>query len=439
MKKEKRPAQTGKGAETRRLPFALRGGFFLYLLLLLATTVFTQVFRSPLSSVALLFLLLLPVADLLLFLLSARMVSSSLSERPERVEKGKTLYLTARVVNRGPFPLPFAEGYLAVPDGEGVRIEKERKRFPLPPFSHCDFLLPVKFLYHGFYTVGMGELLLSDLFRFFSLRKRIPCAVKITVPPRRLPPLPALLSLTEEGEKPRPLTEVGASNGYGDIRAYRPGDGIKSIHWKLSTKTEELQVKNPVNEKKNTLTILCGFGGRFSYAFPPFVRSASDDRVADEAFTAAAIAAEKGTAGRLVWAACEGQDRERAAQSLPGQCRTAEFSDPLSAEGLATLLCGISSSETPPSFAALPASLTEEASLLLVLPYASPETEGQIRAALSSCRPEAFTLCLIDLSYLLDGEEKEKYRRDFAALRTRLAAAGIVHTVPPLGEGRESV
>ena len=108
---------------------------------------------------------------------------------------------------------------------------------------------------------------------------------------------------------------MSKQNEYGDIRQYRPGDGIKNIHWKLSTKTEELQVRKYASDNGRGTAIFCDFGGQYTaYPFAPDAAAFSDDRIAEEALSAVWESATAGLSGCLVWS-----DR-----TAPGGIATAE-------------------------------------------------------------------------------------------------------------------
>jgi hypothetical protein len=63
--------------------------------------------------------------------------------------------------------------------------------------------------------------------------------------PAELPPvpMPQLDQLLQQQLKPKP---GGGYSELHDHRAYRPGDPVKDIHWKLSLKSDELVVREPL-------------------------------------------------------------------------------------------------------------------------------------------------------------------------------------------------
>ena len=99
-------------------------------------------------------------------------------------------------------------------------------------------------LHAGIYRFRIKKLWVTDLLDLFKLPVRTSASVTVTVlPVKTVPePVPDLDSLT-------PLTFVPSrTKGFSevtDIRDYRPGDSLRSVHWKLTAKTGDILVKEP--------------------------------------------------------------------------------------------------------------------------------------------------------------------------------------------------
>ena len=113
-----------------------------------------------------------------------------------------------------------------------LNLSEESLLFPLPT-EDCGKLV--------FY---LTKWTCSDLLGFFFIRKRLPETVSCTVlPPVTSPPEGFHLDEALETEpvlKPKP--GGGLAEDY-DLREYRQGDMLNSIHWKLSSKTDKLIVR----------------------------------------------------------------------------------------------------------------------------------------------------------------------------------------------------
>lgn len=89
-----------------------------------------------------------------------------------------------------------------------------------------------------------------DLLGLFSLRRPLPAAAQVLVLPTLLPPEPVreLAGRRQEGVQMRPRPGGGPGEDY-DLRPYRPGDPLRSVHWKLSSKLEDLVVRETLEPR----------------------------------------------------------------------------------------------------------------------------------------------------------------------------------------------
>lgn len=222
----------------------LQKGSIIYIILLIASFISTQAMRSPVSAVLFIFLMLLPVISLICALIGRGGISVYVSSDTQKTEKDSPVGYEIRVINNTPIPFPFLEAVITQPREDGVRCLKQRMFLSLAPFGGYIINKTVSFRYRGLYEIGVSELYLSDMLRLVRFRIDINNYSNVVVYPRmldvqsddryaytELPSVHAPISTAEMAE---------ASN----IREYRMGDSQKAVHWKLSSKTEELQVKD---------------------------------------------------------------------------------------------------------------------------------------------------------------------------------------------------
>lgn len=87
-----------------------------------------------------------------------------------------------------------------------------------------------------------------DHLGLFALRRRPDRAVLTVLPPRILPEPPqGLDQAVRSAAGPRPRPGGGPGEDY-ELRAYRPGDPLRMVHWKLSARQEELIVRETLEE-----------------------------------------------------------------------------------------------------------------------------------------------------------------------------------------------
>jgi len=188
--------------------------------------------------------------------------------KPDELTAGGFATLILHVRNRGPLPLAHVElwydtfetlyggGPGADPGADpGAGQADIKVAAPTAARGYAGVVMPGReaeirgelFLpYRGSFTPGVIRARLCDLFGLFRIG--LPASAfrdrqQVAVLPRSVDTVPA-------GWGENPFIE-GASGGLGEldpysiaeIRQYRPGDPLKRVHWKVTARTGELQVK----------------------------------------------------------------------------------------------------------------------------------------------------------------------------------------------------
>ena len=116
--------------------------------------------------------------------------------------------------------------------------------------------------YRGEYEVGVKEVVVTDFFRLFRLRYRIPSTIRAIVKPK----ITRVSRLNSIGEM---LSVLQAESMYAGsepdvmVRDYVAGDAIKNISWKTTAHEQRLKVRNRVAEEKQGI-VLFGDTKRYS-------------------------------------------------------------------------------------------------------------------------------------------------------------------------------
>ena len=112
--------------------------------------------------------------------------------------------------------------------------------------------LPVDTGHCGLLELRVRRARVYDLLGLFSLRVAVPEPARLLCRP--VPAETELPAIPEgQGARPSPVNaaRLGPGEEY-DLRGYRPGDPMRSVHWKLSSKWDQLIVR----ERGSTLTAL---------------------------------------------------------------------------------------------------------------------------------------------------------------------------------------
>lgn len=242
-------------------------GAIFYAGLLLFALVFTQALRSPASALLFWFLILYPILALLYVLLGKPGIQVYMDAEITRAEKMSPVTYEIRIVNALPLCYPFLEAVLWLPRADGVRCARQNVRLSLIPFGSYSLRRETVFRYRGTYRIGTQCLYVSDFLQLFTVRCDVDIYNDVLVYPRRL--TMERVTKTSATDIPNDNATVVFSTEkaeIGNIREYIPGDTLKSIHWKLSSKLQEnLMVKEfNTNTSRNVYVLV-----DFSAPIPP--------------------------------------------------------------------------------------------------------------------------------------------------------------------------
>ncbi len=236
-------SEKGEGRAAHRT-FSLGIGAALYVPLFLFAVVFTQALRSPVSVVFMWFVGMLPVISFFYALIGRANVGAFVLSDETVAEKLVPVGYEFRVSNYSILPLPFTEAEIYLPTKDGVSCESRLVRMSVLPRGEYHFESSVTFMYRGSYRVGVGCIYVSDVLRIFRLRRHVNIYSKIYVMPRRIPFMRDEDNSPSDSPTDSRLTDGVESSEANLIREYRSGDSLKHIHWKLSSKMQDLQVND---------------------------------------------------------------------------------------------------------------------------------------------------------------------------------------------------
>lgn len=163
----------------------------------------------------------------------------------ETTLRGNPVNLTLEIHNEKPIPFPMMRIQVLLASEPGQQL----LALNLPPKSHQTFELEMDCPYRGEYPVGMTIIDLLDIFGII----RLPFDMRL-LPYYRMPMLlvyPRLVLLprlnmpaldVQQFSRNQTLTE-NHDEPFAMVRAYRPGDPGKQIHWKASLRQHKLMTR----------------------------------------------------------------------------------------------------------------------------------------------------------------------------------------------------
>lgn len=150
--------------------------------------------------------------------------------------RGEAVRFTLTLPSRSLLPVSPLEAVLQLGD------HRESGVYSLSPRSTTSVSFSVPVAHVGEAVCAVSELILSDVLGLFRISLRPQCSCTLCVLPRPFPLAPLHFLSGEEGRAlPNRVTEDLSAPA--DTRAYRSGDALKRIHWKLSARKRELIVR----------------------------------------------------------------------------------------------------------------------------------------------------------------------------------------------------
>ena len=251
--------------------------FTTYLILLGAALVFTQALLSKISNIFFWFVFLLPPVLLVYLAIAKNALTVSMLSDTVTTEKNTPYTYGFRMDNRSILAIPFVEATVSIPQSNAVRCTERTLRMSMAPLTGYHVKNTVAFRFRGTYDIGIRCFYVYDFFRIFRARVDIDSFTTVYVLPRRL---------TQEDTEAHSISDdtvrtvrsplVVDKLEVSDIRDYRNGDSLKSIHWKLSSKSENFIVKDYNTGTSNQTVVFCDLTPHFPDE-PPAPRNTPED------------------------------------------------------------------------------------------------------------------------------------------------------------------
>ncbi len=238
--------------------------FSSFLILFGIALVFTQALLSKISNIFFWFMFFLPLVMLVYVLLASRALDVDNRTETVTTEKNTPQTYEFRIGNRSILALPFIEARLSIPQSNSVRCTERLVRLSMAPLTGYTMKNTVTFRFRGTYDIGVRYFYIYDFFRLFRVRVNVESMATVYVMPRRMTPDDALAQAISDStvrtvRSPLVVDKLEVS----DIRDYRNGDSLKSIHWKLSSKSETFIVKDYNTGTANQTVVFCDLAPHF--------------------------------------------------------------------------------------------------------------------------------------------------------------------------------
>ena len=233
--------------------------FLLYLLILGVVWLFRMAYVGWVGPYLFACVLWVPLVLLAMSLPSMLLLRLKLEVQPT-LTRGRPGKLLVHFKSPALLPLRRVSLWLEVENRFTSDVKKNRFHYVGLVTSRGELSLPTDFC--GQLVCRITRVECRDLLGLIAIRKTCPEPVVCTVlPEAKGPEVPPDLDLAlESSTQFKPKYGGGYSEEH-DLREYRPGDTINSIHWKLSSKTDEVIVREPlVNANQDVYVVLGRIG-----------------------------------------------------------------------------------------------------------------------------------------------------------------------------------
>lgn len=226
-----------------------------YLAALFGALLFHTYYTLWFSWYLLLLLLVMPVFSFLCSLPAMRALRLRV-EAPKRCKLGQQAQLIFSNEAKGLLPTPLYRFALTRTDemsGEQtiirLRLAANGRSAVQIPTAHCGALR---------YTLAKGRV--YDYLGLFALPIRLPEIGLCEVWPQAAQPqqTPNLSQFQSRSFRPK---YGGGFSELHELRTYRPGDAMRDVHWKLSAKTDELVVREPMEPNRGQAIVSLDVAG----------------------------------------------------------------------------------------------------------------------------------------------------------------------------------
>ena len=369
---------------------------------------FTLYLDGGIGVMMLAFLILMPLFSLLAALWLRRRIRLTLTA-PDTASKQQPFRCELRLTKQSWLPLPFlrlnftADAHLAplIPGADPLppkpvrganertyrrelrrwKIARDTQLTPdtlplcLSLGTEREAVYPLSLVPHfcGRGILAAEQIVLSDYLGMFRFRLDCACEAAVTVMPE-IPEMNANSALfrtvtdavnsADEESESEPVFSASAQAGY-EHRGYIPGDSLKRINWKLSSKRHQLMVRKDEPVALARLSVVLDFR-RPQNGLPPAEQLAAEEQLIETALGFLMLCAKNGYPCMLSYVNADG-----AWSVLPiddgGQLRT---------EAVTLLAGGFRDTESFAGLPVLPHEVQQDTGILLIYFTAAPDTEA---------------------------------------------------------------
>ncbi len=235
----------------------------IYSFILLLSWIFVLAYKSVFSVVLMFTAIIAPVISLILFAASFFLIKFEMTE--DEIVCAKKQPFTVTLIIKNYFIIPTAAMRITgvMQDDDGI-ARNGQIFVSMPALKKVPLLYKGSLFYRGEYYIGADYTEMTDIFHLFRLRKKINKKTRVIVLPEQYD-LAYDSKLSSENDLSSDVQKFSGdkSNIFSSVREYRSGDPLKLVHWKLTSKHDDVIVRNTESLNDYSRLIICDTGEYF--------------------------------------------------------------------------------------------------------------------------------------------------------------------------------
>lgn len=221
----------------------------LYLFTLVLSAFFYMAYPFWFSWYMLVLFLLFPIFDLLISL-PGMLTKRAVITAPFSVEQNSAEIATVTIRARRALP----SGSVKLRLSEETETRQLRRSIRSGSQNGTQIVLEIDTTRCGTSSFTLTRLWASSLMGFFSVPHKLGSSVSVTVLPAPIRPMKMITMPKPATFRPKP---GGGFSEEHDIRPYRIGDPMNSVHWKLTAKHDSLMVREALEMPPHSRLVRC--------------------------------------------------------------------------------------------------------------------------------------------------------------------------------------
>ncbi|MCD8188229.1 MAG: DUF58 domain-containing protein [Ruminococcus sp.] len=220
---------------------------FMFIFLIVISAAFYVLYVWDFSLVLLIVVIALPVLMFIMTLITKKLITVSLNVKETTAAKNELFDIQLSISNRSIFPVAKAEAFIEYYNIFNNQINYFEIHFPIQQRNSQLMTFQLESKFCGIINISTAEINIYDPLRIFKFRIGKNIGDDIVILPEGHSISACLGSCDMSSDESTAFSEHRAGDDPSeifDLRGFVDGDKLNRVHWKLSSKSDELIVKD---------------------------------------------------------------------------------------------------------------------------------------------------------------------------------------------------